>query len=200
MELPVKELTVTVPQIHASTEAPAEVAWRGPPASAAPATRGRSARWIWTSASPSRATTEPCAGMAWVSTPATASQATRASTVTWKWTNVPQIRAWMGPRVSTRSATMTASVPSATQVSSNKAAFPLRRAELTFQVQLHHPHIYLAISVLPPCLQLLHQWLLVHYGWPHHCELLIQEREGLKKSHIYQNLQQFCEHQAMSQG
>lgn len=57
------------------------------------------------------------------------------------------------------------------------------------QVQLRHPHTYLVISVLPPCLQLRHQWLVVHYGLPYHCELLISDRERLKKSHIYQKLQ-----------
>lgn len=58
-----------------------------------------------------------------------------------------------------------------------------------FQVQLPHPHTYLVISVLPPCLQLQYQQLLVPYGLTYHCELLISVREGLKKSHIYQILQ-----------
>lgn len=57
-----------------------------------------------------------------------------------------------------------------------------------FQVQLPHPHTYLVISVLLPCLQLRHQWLLVHYGLTYHCERLISDRKGLKKSHIYQKL------------
>lgn len=84
MDLPVKQLSACVTQTLVSMEAPAKMAWLGPPAFVAQDTQAHSVKWILMNAFPNHATMEQYAGMGLVNTPATASQATKASTVTWK--------------------------------------------------------------------------------------------------------------------